>query len=815
MESRTSTRLNSGRSSAESPIPDQSTYQDRPDLKDLASELLEFPKILTMLADHTRFFLSREMADAVQPQISIEDVEILQAETYEARNLLDIAGDIGLTGTTDLRPLVKRATLDGILTGKELVTIGYTIRSISGAQTVASSAQQRLPRLTAIADEIPDLSGLPNRIFAAISESGDVLDIATPRLRTLRRRVATTYRRLVAMLEQIASSQSTRPALQSTAIATRGDRLVLEVKIEQRVHVPGIVHDVSQTGATLFVEPFKAVDPCNEWRETAAEAAREEEKVRRNLSRLVKRERDVILAAMETAAKIDLIVARARLARSMGASSIKALPADSPVRARLVSARHPLLTLDAVPITLSVGPKFSGLIITGPNTGGKTVALKTLGLFALMHQSGLQVPAAPESELAVFDAIFADIGDAQSIEQSVSTFSSHFGNVVHILDQATSDSLVLLDELGTGTDPEEGSALARAILKHLASKKTTVAVTTHQRVVAEFVESVDSLQNASVELDPETMLPTYEVTMGIPGRSYAFSVAERLGLDKNLLVAASEFLDSSHKQAEKLLSTIQSERDRIRTASANAEQERRQAEVARKEFQGQLASVKREQEDLIERTRRELRNEVEKIRRSIRRVVDDARENRDVATARRAINRLRQELAAPTWFPIAGPEPPAVEEGEEAPPIMPGDSVEVKGLNVRASVITVSGQGIAELAMGNSRIELDVQQLRRVEINVSDQEKDPVQVSTPNIDSEVEPLDLRGVRTHEVREKILTFLDRCALAQLDSCYIVHGVGSGAVREAVWEALSEIAEVVEFGPPDESNRSKGVTRVGLA
>ena len=798
----------------ESPIPDQSTHQDRPDLKDLASELLEFPKILTMLGDHTRFFLSREMADAVRPQIFIEDVEQLQAETYEARVLLDTAGDIGLAGTTDLRTLVKRAALDGILTGKELVTIADTIRSISGAQTVVASVQQKLPKLTAVACEIPDLSGLPSHIFAAISESGDVLDIATPRLRTLRRRVATTYRRLIAMLERIASSRSVRLALQSTAIATRGDRLVLEVKIEQRSHVQGIVHDVSQTGATLFVEPFKAVDPCNEWRETAAEAAREEEKVLRNLSRLVKRDRDAIVLAMETAAKLDLIVARGRLARSMDASSIKALPADSSVRARLVSARHPLLALDAVPISLSVGPGFSGLIITGPNTGGKTVALKTLGLFALMHQSGLQVPAAPESELAVFDAIFADIGDAQSIEQSVSTFSSHFGNVVQILDQATSHSLVLLDELGTGTDPEEGSALARAILKHLVSQKATVAVTTHQRVVAEFVESVDRLQNASVELDPETMLPTYQVTMGIPGKSYAFSVAERLGLDKNILAAASGFLDPRHQQAEKLLSSIQLERDLIRTAAENAEQERRQAEAARKEFQGQLASVKREQEDLIERTRRELRNEIEKIRRSLRRVVDDAKENRDVATARRAINRLRQELAAPTWFPIAGPEPLGVDEKDEAQPIMPGDSVEVKGLNVRASVINVSGQGIAELAMGNSRIELDIQQLRRVEINMSDQEIDPVQVSTPKIDSEVEPLDLRGVRTHEVREKILTFLDRCTLAELDSCYIVHGIGSGAVREAVWEALSEIAEVVEFGPPDESNRSDGITKVDL-
>jgi len=801
----------------ETPEPEASAREawESRDLRQLAVELLEFPRIREMLAGHTRFFLSRQLALDIEPQTHPEGVARLQSETAEARVMLDAAGDIGLTGTADVRPFVQRASLDGTLNGKELVQVANTITSLWDAQRVVMSVRRQVPRLAALADEIADLRWLRERIFEAVSDRGDVLDGATPRLGPLRKRVAGTYNRLVRMLERTMARHGTRAALQSSAIATRGDRLVLEVKVEQRKAVPGIVHDVSQTGATLFVEPFEAVDMCNEWRETGAEAAREEEKVLRRLSRVVGGQSDALDGALESAAALDLIVARGRLARALDAGPVEALDGQEDVAFRLVSARHPLLGEEVVPITVSIGPGFHALVITGPNTGGKTVALKTMGLLALMHQAGLQIPAMAESGLSVFDGVFADIGDAQSIERSVSTFSSHFGNVVRILDEAGPRSLVLLDELGTGTDPEEGSALARAVLTHLAERGVATAVTTHHRAVAEYASTAKGLENASVELDPKTMLPSYHFAMGMPGRSYAMTVARNLGLSDPLLQKARSMLDSRHLDAEALLNQLQEERERLREASVAAKREHGAAENARRDLQSRLASVHREQEDLVERTRRELRREADEVRHSLRRIVEEAREDPNLAAARRSVNRVRQLLSEPTWFPLVPPEPD-VEPEEDERPLEPGDVVEIKGLDIRADVVGVQPDGMVALMMGNARIQLTTQQLRRLETQRQEGPAPPdVTVSASTAENISDTLDLRGVRAHEVREKVAAFLDRCTLADLKQCRIVHGAGTGAVRTAVRETLADMPGVAAFEPADAAHGGNGVTIVDLA
>jgi len=799
----------------ESETSEREAWESR-DLRQLAEELLEFPRVREMLAGHTRFFLSRQLALGIEPQTHPEDVARLQSETAEGRVMLDVAGDVGLTGTADLRPLLQRASLDGMLNGKELIQVANTITSLWEAQRVVMSVRRQVPRLSALAGEISDLRWLRERILKAISERGDVLDSASSRLGPLRKRVAGTYNRLVRLLERTIARPGARAALQSTAIATRGDRLVLEVKVEQRKAMPGIVHDVSQTGATLFVEPFEAVDVCNDWRETGAEAAREEEKILRRLSRVVGGQSDALTGALDAAAALDLIAARARLGRAMDASPIEALDGPGDAALRLVSARHPLLGEGVVPITVSIGPGFHALVITGPNTGGKTVALKTMGLLALMHQSGLQIPAMAASGLSVFDGIFADIGDAQSIERSVSTFSSHFGNVVRILDEAGPRSLVLLDELGTGTDPEEGSALARAVLSHLAERGVATAVTTHQRAVAEYASTADGIENASVELDPKTMLPSYHFIMGMPGRSYAMTVAGNLGLPDPLLKHARSMLDTRHLDAEALLNRLQEERERLREASVAAEKERADAEKARSDLQSRLSSVHREQEDLVERTRRELRREAEEVRNSLRRIVEEARESPDLAAARRSVNRVRQLISEPTWFPLAPQETDAERMEQEERPLEPGDAVEIKGLDIRADVVGVKPDGTVALMMGNARIELSAQQLRRLETTKREKPAGPdVTISASTVESVSDTLDLRGVRAHDVRERVIAFLDRCALAGLKRCRIIHGAGTGAVRTAVRETLAEMSEAAAFGPADAAQGGNGVTVVELA
>lgn len=786
----------------------------------MAQQLLEFPRVRQMLAALTRFFRSRELAEAVAPQTRQEDVLRLQEETAEAALMLSTIGDIGLTGHQDLRPVLRRAALGGMLSGQELISCVVLLDSTWLARNVVLSMKDRAPRMVAIASDIPDLSELRVEVAAALADTGDVRDSATPRLGKLRSEAAGSYQKLVRILERIAASPDVRGAIQSPNIATRGERLVLEVRTDSREAVPGIVHDVSKTGVTLFVEPFRAVDPCNQWREAAAEALREEERVLRRLSRMLGEREEQATTAIEAAADIDLITARARLAVSMHAMRPETLPPGSDLIARLSYARHPLLGKSAVPTSLNIGPGFRGLVVTGPNTGGKTVALKTLGLLAIMHQCGMQLPVADGTALTVFSAVFADIGDAQSIDRSVSTFSSHMGRVIDILSQADEHSLVLLDELGTGTDPEEGSALARAVLADLVDRNIPVAVTTHHRTVAEFAGTHDRMENASVELDPATLRPTYRLIMGIPGRSYAIHVARNLGLPEPVLEHAESLLDPRRAQSESLLGQIQRERDAVSAAREKAQADATAAEAARRDLESRLNQVTRQQEDMVYRTRMALRREADDVRRELRRIVAQAESDKSLATAQRAVNRLRTALTEPTWMSITPGEPKQADSigavSEEAP-ISAGDEVEIKGLDVRARVISIKPDGTTDLQMGNARIQLDSRQLRRVEPAVQTAPKDrrsDVKVSRAPAEPTTGELDVRGNRVAAIEELVTGFVDRCAADDRKTCRIIHGSGTGALREAVRDVLSRMPQVTSFEPAATADGGNGVTVINL-
>jgi DNA mismatch repair protein MutS2 len=805
-------------------VASEADFSGVSELQRHAWKLLEFTKIRELLANRTRFFMSREIALATRPTIDIEVVERLQNETAQAALMLGIVGDIGLVGARDPRELLHRGAIDGMLTGEEIVSVLHLLDSVWSARNTVVSMKGRASLLESIAADIPDLRDLGKEIFKSISDRGEVLSSATPKLARLRANVSKTFQRVMRAMERLAQSSTIRASLQSGAIATRGERLVLEVRADARDSVPGIVHDVSGSGATLFVEPFKAVELCNDWRETAAEAQREEERILRRLSRLIGDRQDEAIIAIEAAAELDFITARARLGASMKARRIVTMPAGSDNVANLVGARHPLLGSNAVPITINIGPGFRGLVITGPNTGGKTVAIKTIGLFALMHQSGMQVPVS-DGEMAIFDAVYADIGDSQSIERSVSTFSSHMGRVIEILLEATPNSLILLDELGTGTDPEEGSALARAVLAHAAENEMPIAITSHYRTVAEFAAESEDFANASVELNPDTMLPTYQVLMGIPGRSYAIHVARHLGMPSHVLDHAQSMMDPSRAEAETILQQLQRERAEASQILGEAEQAKIEAETVRKDLQYKLKNVTRAQEDMIEKSRMELKRETEKIQQSLRKIVTKAKNDNDLEVAKRAIGRVRNQFYDPTWLPVSPTEKVGnADDVDENRPLQPGDQVEIKGLNVQASVIEVSSGGTIELMMGNSRIELNERQLRLVKAaDTVKKKKSPNELPNVTINTITAgeaantsgELDIRGSRVHESDNIVRQFVDDSSIQGLTSVRIIHGDGTGALREAIRLILSKHPLVASFSAAPRNRGGNGATIVDLS
>jgi DNA mismatch repair protein MutS2 len=794
--------------------------------------LLEFDRVLELLAGHTRFGLSRELALRTAPAWNLREVLRLQDETAEARLLLDSAGDIGLGGLRDPIDLLRRAGLGGVLRGEELTNIASAFDGVFSAAKVVRSMSGELPLINAITDRIGNFTSEVEQIRSAIGDSGEVLDSASPALGRLRRRVASSYNRLLGSLEKITASSDVSPALQSDAIATRGDRLVLEVRSDKRKSVPGIVHDVSNTGATVFIEPMGVVELGNTWRETAAEVTREEERILRALSALIGERAEEAIDAVHAAAELDAIVARGRLATSMQAARVEAIETGGETVVSLIDARHPLLGPDAVPATVYLGPGFSVLVITGPNAGGKTVALKNVGLLALMHQSGMQLPASADSQLAVFGSVFADIGDAQSIERSVSTFSSHMGAVIETLERADSGSLVLLDELGTGTDPEEGAALARAVIEELSERKIPAVITTHHRGVAEFATDAAGIENASMELSPKTMTPTYHLVMGLPGRSYAITVAEKLGLRKSVLERAQSLVGSAHVDSEELLTQLQAERKKLAELAVEAEAERSAAETARRGIQLELVELRRRQDDIAEETRLALRQEADELRNTLRRIERDARQEGHHEAARRAADDARRKLRDPNWARSLVPDPPIsetvaaslpeiVQEPEIAESLEPGDVVELRGLGAQAEVLSVSDKGTVELLIGGATARLHMSEVRRLEgVKIGTRKGPSFELSRdskPDAEAGAGPiseLDLRGRRAHEVHDAVMDFLDTMMLQGGMTGRIIHGKGTGALREAVRETLSRHDSVETFFAGGPADGGSGATMVEL-
>jgi DNA mismatch repair protein MutS2 len=620
-----------------------------------------------------------------------------------------------------------------------------------------------------------------------------------------------------------------RTALQEPIITMRSDRYVLPVRAEARGQVRGIVHDQSSSGATVFVEPLVVVEMNNRLRQLQIEEHQEVERILAELSEMVGGEAPYIVLAVELLAEIDLNLAKARFASAMRASPPK-LNAEG--RLLLRQARHPLLTGKVVPIDFWLGIDARMVVITGPNTGGKTVALKTVGLLSLMALSGLHIPAGDDSEVPVYHDIFADIGDEQSIEQSLSTFSSHLSRIVEILRDATPDSLVLLDELGAGTDPSEGSALARAILSHLLDRGVETVATTHYSELKAFAHERPSVENASVEFDVETLSPTYRLTIGLPGRSNALAIASRLGLPNDIIEQGREFLGSAGVEMESLLTNLAEERKVAADERYRLSMERAEAEYQRKEVERMRRETEEERERIINAAREKSRREADAAQAELARIRTQMRRNMTEERLEQLRERARklEERNAP--LPSRG-RPAAIERGEtigDADDVAVGDQVRVRSLGQRGEVMAAAnGRGEVEVQVGAMRMRVAASNLERLSrrqaraeagaaVGGSGAATYPQMVTLPPRDDSAAPemqLDLRGWRVEDALSEVDSYLNDAAMTGLPTVRLLHGKGTGALRQAIRETLRHHPLVKSFESVPQREGGDGITVVTLA
>ena len=751
---------------------------------------LEFEAITEQLAARTAFAPSRELAEATLPVGDAVHVALLHDQTDEAVRLLELHSDATIGGARDIRAALARARRGGRLVPADLLDVAGTLHA-------TDLFRRRLtrwpsPQLAGVREDLEPAPALREQIERSIDPGGEILDSGSPALKTARRRIRAAQERLRERLNAMLHSPDLAGAIGDAIVTQRAGRYVIPVRAEAKGRVPGIVHDQSASAATLFIEPLAVVELNNAWTEATLEAAEEEKRVLEALSREVERQAEALSTSLAGLARADLWLARARLAGEMDA--VRPAVADDAVE--LLSARHPLLGAEAVPIDLRLGERFGyrALVITGPNTGGKTVALKTLGLLALMHQAGLRVPAADGARLPVFARIMADIGDEQSIAQSLSTFSSHLRNVVRFLEVAGPQTLVLLDEIGAGTDPTEGSALAMAVLTVLLERGALVAATTHYAELKAFAETQPGVTNAAVEFDVATLRPTYHLSIGLPGASQAFAIAERLGLAPDVLALARQRISSTHASLEETLAAIrraEAERaEALATASEErhaARTERERAEVgtdrARREAARILLEARLAADSLLAAAEREVAEDRRAARSSDSAALADLR-------ATRAARRRARIAAAPA------PMEPAEDEGA----LEPGPQPRV-GLWGRSRTLGRSGR-IAAISGRTGRVTLDADGARLVvpgdDVEVVDEpgaappERDlAAEELVRRATAELPPsLDLRGERVEAALERLAAHLDQALLAGADQVVIIHGAGTGALRRAIREYLAD-------------------------
>lgn len=783
--------------------------------------VLEFDKILDRLASHAAFSASEQLARALFPSTDPDEIARWQSEATEARALLDQHSETTIGGARDVRPLTHNARLGAMLSPLDLLEIRQTLLAARTLRRTLVRLDTLYPRLAALAAQIQDIPIIVDSIARTVNDRGEIVDGASDELARIRRVLNVTRSRLHDKLQKIITSPSYAKVLQEAIITQRDGRYVIPIRAEAKGKIQGIVHDTSASGATLFIEPLSTVEMGNQVVELERAEAREIERILRELTGLVGAHADPIDWTVETLAQIDLAFAKAKYSAAIrGVQPVIAIPlSPSPYqgegrggvsRLDLLDARHPLLDPETVvPISIHLGGDFSILIITGPNTGGKTVTLKTVGLLALMAQSGLHIPAREGSSLPVFSGVYADIGDEQSIEQSLSTFSSHLTNITEILREADARSLVLLDELGAGTDPIEGSALARAILSHLLERGVPALVATHYAELKAFAQTTPGVQNASVEFDLETLSPTYHLTIGLPGQSNAFAIAMRLGLDPAIIERARGTLATTDVEMEKLLADIKRSQQEALSAQAHAELAQRQAEKLAAEARRKLTEIEKSRSEILERARQDAHAQVEQARAELNRLKE---EWHAVSLTREFVEREREKLdaVAEEIVPAApAPSPWKAAGGDEGGRPQIGDRVFIARLGQGGQVIAINGAE-ADVQVGNIRAQVNLDELDIVSDKELPREKTHSRVTVPEVESPGMEVSLRGMRADDALIQLEKYLDRAYLAGLPFVRIVHGKGTGALRKVTRDLLREHPLVADIREGEPQEGGEGVT-----
>jgi len=795
-------------------------------------QTLEFPRILERLSQHTAFSAGRDLALALKPSSNLEEAQRRQRETSEARKLLEVKTDLALGGARDVRPLLKSAGLGAILLPTELLDIRGTLISGRTLKRSITRLAAHFPLLAANASGIEECAHVVAEIGRCINDRGEVVDAASQALARIRRELKEAHERLLAKLNRIVASPANVSFLQEPFVTQRGGRYVIPLKTEFKGRIPGVVHDQSASGATLFIEPLATVELNNRWRELQLEEEREIQRILAALSALVAEKGAFIERTVQALAELDLAFAKANYANEIQGVEPQLVPfkvvrakgqrAASSVQhpgstIRLQKACHPLLDPSAVvPIDVHLDDNYFILVITGPNTGGKTVSLKTVGLLGLMAQAGLHIPAEEGSALSVFSGIYADIGDEQSIEQNLSTFSSHTTNIINILGKADSHSLVLLDELGAGTDPGEGSALARAILSHLLRQRITTLVATHYPELKVYAHATPGVENASVEFDLETLAPTYELSIGLPGRSNAFAIAWRLGLAADIVEEARGLISPEVLETEGLLAEIKQAREDTVAARQTAKEAQREAQASEEELRARLDRIEEERREILNAAREEARQELAALKEEIRKIraglppssilypPSSPGEVAEQPLAQAAERLTELERSVAPLEPAVRPRPGISE------PLCAGDVVWVEGLQASGEVIKLD-RDEAEVQVGRFRVKARLEELERRTVGG---ELPPVREGVPTLDAQhpspgIE-LNLRGLRVEEVIPRLDKYLDDAYLAGLPWVRIIHGKGTGSLRRAVRKQLEGHPLVASYRPGDHHEGGEGAT-----
>jgi len=773
--------------------------------------VLEYPAIRELVCAAATSNIGKQRAQAMRPYVNPQHVRLLQQETTEARDLLD-RKDVPLGGIRDIADRVRSASKGGVLEPNDLLDCAYTLAA--SRRLRAMLLGDNCPALHAHAQRLGTFEDIEEEIRRCISDRAEVKDSASPELQKVRRAVASLRQHIVERLESMIRSPQTGRLLQEPIFTIRHERYCLPLRSEHRRQLPGIVHDASATKATLFVEPLALVEPGNELAEALVREREEVRKVLAALSALIAGTAQEILVTLRSLAELDFIFARAAVARSMNASPVML---NSNGAIHLYQARHPLLKAGVVPVDIRIGDEFDTLLLTGPNTGGKTVTLKTVGLLALMAQSGLHVPASETSRLAVFRQVFADIGDEQSIEQNLSTFSSHMTQIVEVIRRASDDSLVLFDEIGAGTDPDEGAALAKAVLSELHRRGCRTLATTHSSQLKAFAYAHDGIENACMEFDPESLQPTFRVRIGLPGSSNALAIASRLGLTDEIIEAARQSLGRSYSTLDQALARIQDSQTLLQQELGAATRARQQAESERDLARQEREALQRKSDQILREAQKRAeallsatRAQVTEVLESLRaRAQKGARLPKPHEVSKIAVQ-AQQRIAALSREVDSAAEKPAAEapaRGKPVTSVTPGQTVFVRSARARAAVLSgPDDQGMVSLRAGVLTIKApltDLEEVPDVGVTISV----GAQAAAEPVPAE---LHLRGLHVQDAAAELERYLDRALAAGLERVRIVHGKGTGALKNAVLEFLRAHPNVVEVIPAQPREGGAGAT-----